>query len=76
MIPDVAHIDEPYWFMHGGDLTPQEFGLRCARQLEEKIRNWARKTSPVLSPSRSGRGRYDLPAGKLLAGDPTYLPAI
>lgn len=37
VIPDVAHIDEPYWFMHGGNLTPQEFGLRCARQLEEKI---------------------------------------
>lgn len=37
MIPDVAHIDEPYWYMHGGNLTPQEFGLRCARQLEEKI---------------------------------------
>ena len=37
MIPDVAHIEEPYWFVKGGDLTPQEFGLQCARQLEEKI---------------------------------------
>lgn len=37
MIPDVAHIDEPYWYMHGGSLTPHEFGLRCAGQLEEKI---------------------------------------
>ena len=37
LIPDVAHIDEPYWFAQGGDLTPAEFGLRCARQLEEKI---------------------------------------
>ena len=24
MIPDVAHIDEPYWYMHGGNLAPQE----------------------------------------------------
>ncbi len=37
MIPDVAHIDEPYWYGHEGDLSPAEFGLRAARQLEEKI---------------------------------------
>lgn len=37
MLPDIAHIDEPYWYAHGGDMTPEEFGLRCARQLEEKI---------------------------------------
>ena len=37
MLPDIAHIDEPYWFAQGGDLTPEEFGLKCARQLEEKI---------------------------------------
>ncbi|WP_413247308.1 aspartate aminotransferase family protein [Pseudomonas sp. Marseille-Q5115] len=37
LIPDVAHIDEPYWYAHGGDLTPEAFGLQAARQLEEKI---------------------------------------
>jgi len=37
LIPDVAHIDEPYWYAHGGDLSPEAFGLRAARQLEEKI---------------------------------------
>jgi len=37
LIPDVAHIDEPYWYAQGGDLTPAEFGRRCALQLEEKI---------------------------------------
>lgn len=37
MIPDVAHIDEPYWYAHGGDLSPEAFGLKAARQLEEKI---------------------------------------
>lgn len=37
LIPDVAHIDEPYWYAEGGDLTPAEFGRRCALQLEEKI---------------------------------------
>ncbi|MCC9006378.1 aspartate aminotransferase family protein [Pseudomonas putida] len=37
LIPDVAHIDEPYWYAEGGELTPAEFGHRCALQLEEKI---------------------------------------
>jgi len=37
LIPDIAHIDEPYFFAAGGDLSPAEFGRRCALQLEEKI---------------------------------------
>ena len=37
MLPDFEHIDEPYWYAQGGDLSPEEFGLRAARQLEEKI---------------------------------------
>lgn len=37
LIPDVVHIDEPYWYAEGGELTPAEFGRRCALQLEEKI---------------------------------------
>lgn len=37
MLPDIAHIDEPYWYANGGELTPAEFGRRCALQLEEKI---------------------------------------
>ncbi|MBT0958352.1 aspartate aminotransferase family protein [Alphaproteobacteria bacterium KMM 3653] len=36
-IPDIAHIDQPYWWGEGGDMTPEEFGLARARQLEEKI---------------------------------------
>ncbi len=78
VIPDVAHIDEPYWFMHGGNLTPQEFGLRCARQLEEKkiLELGAEKRRRLYRRAILWRRRDDLPAGKLLAGDPTYLPAI
>lgn len=37
MIPDIEHIDEPYYFAHQGNLTPAEFGLRAAQQLEAKI---------------------------------------
>lgn len=37
MIPDIEHVDEPYFFAHEGNLTPAEFGLRAAQQLEAKI---------------------------------------
>lgn len=36
-IPGIEHIDQPYWFEEGGDLSPEEFGLERARQLEERI---------------------------------------
>ncbi|PVH28117.1 aspartate aminotransferase family protein [Pararhodobacter oceanensis] len=36
-IPDIAHIDQPYWYGEGGDMTPEDFGLARARQLEAKI---------------------------------------
>ncbi|HEY5701315.1 MAG TPA: aspartate aminotransferase family protein, partial [Gammaproteobacteria bacterium] len=36
-IPGIAHIEQPYWYKHGGTLTPEEFGLKAARALEKKI---------------------------------------
>jgi len=36
-IPNITHIGQPYWYGEGGDLTPDEFGLLRARELEEKI---------------------------------------
>ena len=36
-IPDVVHIDQPAWFAEGGEMSPEEFGIARARQLEEKI---------------------------------------
>ena len=36
-IPNIAHIQEPYWYQEGGDLSPDEFGIKAARALEEKI---------------------------------------
>jgi len=36
-IPDIHHIDQPYWWGEGGDMDFEEFGLVRARQLEEKI---------------------------------------
>jgi putrescine aminotransferase len=36
-IPDIVHIDQPYWFGEGGDSDPVSFGQMRARQLEDKI---------------------------------------
>lgn len=36
-IPDIAHIDQPYWYAEGGDSDPEAFGLERARALETKI---------------------------------------
>ncbi len=36
-IPGIVHIGQPYWFECGGELDPEEFGLRAARELEAKI---------------------------------------
>ena len=36
-IPGIVHIGQPYWFECGGELDPDEFGLKAARELEQKI---------------------------------------
>lgn len=36
-IPGITHIPQPYWFGEGGDMSPEEFGIWAANQLEDKI---------------------------------------
>ncbi len=36
-IADIVHIDQPYWWGEGGEMSPEEFGLARARLLEEQI---------------------------------------
>jgi putrescine aminotransferase len=36
-IPNIVHINQPYWFGEGGDLSQEEFGLQRAGELEAKI---------------------------------------
>ncbi len=37
MIDGIEHIGQPYWWGEGGDMSEDEFGLLCARELEERI---------------------------------------
>lgn len=36
-LPDIVHIEAPYWFGSDRTLSPDEFGLRAARALRDKI---------------------------------------
>lgn len=36
-IEGIHHIGQPYWYADGGDLSPDAFGLKMARELEAKI---------------------------------------
>ncbi|WP_323040719.1 aspartate aminotransferase family protein [Gemmobacter sp.] len=37
-IPGIVHIGQPHWYAEGGDMTPEDFGLLRARELEDKIK--------------------------------------
>jgi putrescine aminotransferase len=36
-LPGFVHVMPPYWYDLGGDLTPEEFGLKAAGAIEDKI---------------------------------------
>ncbi|HQT89087.1 MAG TPA: aspartate aminotransferase family protein [Acidiphilium sp.] len=36
-LPDFAHVLPPYWYGYGGQMSPAEFGLYAAKQVEAKI---------------------------------------
>ncbi|QBF29724.1 aspartate aminotransferase family protein [Thalassococcus sp. S3] len=36
-IPDIHHINQPNWWAEGGDMTPEDFGLARAQELEQAI---------------------------------------
>ena len=36
-IPNITHIDQPYWVEHGQGMDKEAFGLKAARWLEERI---------------------------------------
>ncbi|HGE2349477.1 putrescine--pyruvate aminotransferase [Pseudomonas aeruginosa] len=36
-IPGIVHIAQLYWYGEGGDMSPDEFGVWAAEQLEKKI---------------------------------------
>ena len=69
-IPDIVHIEQPYWFENGVDVTPAEYGLRAARRLAEKIEE--------IGPERVAAfiGEPIQGAGGVIVPPETYWPEI
>lgn len=70
LVPDIVHIEQPYWYGCGGDEDPEAFGLRAARALEEKIRE--------LGPERVAAfiGEPIQGAGGVIVPPDSYWPEI
>lgn len=61
-IPDIHHIDQPYWYGEGGDSDPEEFGLARARLLEEKIEELgAHRVAAFIAEPIQGAGGVIIP---------------
>ncbi|MCK0096758.1 aspartate aminotransferase family protein [Yoonia sp. F2084L] len=69
-IPGIEFIDQPNWWSEGGDMTPEDFGLERARQLEEKIKE--------IGPERVGAFIAEpiQGAGGVIVPPETYWPEI
>jgi putrescine aminotransferase len=69
-IPDIVHIEQPYWYENGTDVSPEEYGLRAARRLAEKIEE--------LGPERVAAfiGEPVQGAGGVIVPPSTYWPEI
>jgi putrescine aminotransferase len=69
-IPGIEFIDQPHWWDEGDDMTPAEFGLERARQLETKIKEvGANKVAAFIAEPVQGAGGVVIPPE-------TYWPEI
>jgi putrescine aminotransferase len=69
-IPDIVHIAQPYWYGEGGELSPAEFGQRCAQALETKIEELgAHRVAAFIGEPIQGAGGVIIPPD-------TYWPEI
>jgi putrescine aminotransferase len=69
-IPNIVHIEQPYWWDHGRSATRQEFGLEAARWLEDRIL--------ALGPERVAAfiGEPIQGAGGVIIPPSTYWPEV
>ncbi|MDR0809358.1 MAG: aspartate aminotransferase family protein [Gemmobacter sp.] len=69
-IDGIEHIGQPHWWAEGEDMTPEEFGLLRARELEEKILELgADKVAAFIGEPVQGAGGVIVPPA-------TYWPEI
>ncbi|QFT58346.1 Omega-amino acid--pyruvate aminotransferase [Sulfitobacter sp. THAF37] len=69
-IPGIHHIGQPDWWSEGGDMTPEDFGLARAQELEAKINELgADKVAAFIAEPVQGAGGVVVPPS-------TYWPEI
>ena len=69
-IPDIEHIECPYWYKNGGDLSKDDYGIKAARALENKIKELgANRVAAFI-------GEPVLGAGGVIIPPDTYWPEI
>jgi len=69
-IPGIHHIGQPDWWAEGGDMTPEDFGLARARELEDKINEvGAENVAAFIAEPVQGAGGVIVPPS-------TYWPEI
>jgi len=69
-VPGIVHIEQPYHFGLGGDLSPEEFGLQQARLLERKVQELGPdKVAAFFAEPVQGAGGVIIPPA-------TYWPEI
>lgn len=70
LLPGIEHIEQPYYYALGGDLSEAEFGLRQARLLEQKITEiGSDKVAAFIGEPVQGAGGVIIPPA-------TYWPEI
>ncbi|WP_186400690.1 aspartate aminotransferase family protein [Stappia sp. P2PMeth1] len=69
-VPGVHHIAQPYWFGEGGEMSPDEFGIWAARELERAIEAIGEdKVAAFIAEPIQGAGGVVIPPG-------TYWPEV
>ena len=69
-IPGIIHVDQPYWWAEGGDMSPDEFGLWAANQVALAIdRAGPENVAAFIGEPIQGAGGVIIPPA-------TYWPAV
>jgi putrescine aminotransferase len=69
-IPDIHHINQPHWYAEGGDMSPEDFGLARAQELEAEIlKHGEHRVAAFIAEPIQGAGGVIIPPE-------TYWPEI